>query len=406
MSRAIAIVLALTFVASFLIPSSGEAKTEIQKIKEQMAELKRNIEQAESRSVEAEQRLATIREERGEAEQELVVLNAELEETLSELAATEQRIDQQEEELAAQTALIEETMQRISDRDELLRSRLHFMYTNGSVSYLEVLFSATSFTDFIERFQSLKSFVGQDRDILDSAKRDEQLFSQQKSSMETLLASLETDYAEVDKLREQQEIQLRNQESIVATLSASEQHWELIHEEEEQFLLEEAARRQTELSSELQEAERKEAERLAALSTRDAKNLDGDLAYPLPSEYRITSEFGNRRDPFTGVNAFHGGTDFGAPRGTNVLAAGSGTVLIAENYRGYGYAVMIDHGGGLWSVYAHMGKGTLTVSSGDYVETGQKVGEVGSTGRSTGPHLHFEVFEYQEKVNPRNYLNL
>lgn len=140
------------------------------------------------------------------------------------------------------------------------------------------------------------------------------------------------------------------------------------------------------------------------LSSAPFIGADG-FCSPLVSDWRsmVTSEFGYRKDPFTGEGAGHGGIDLGVPKGTPVHAALSGTVYVVRySTSGYGYHVMIDHGGGFVTLYAHCSK--LNVTEGQKVDAGTIIAEVGSTGRSTGPHLHFEVRINGKKQNPRSYL--
>ncbi len=140
------------------------------------------------------------------------------------------------------------------------------------------------------------------------------------------------------------------------------------------------------------------------LSSATFVGADG-FCSPLGSGWRsmATSEFGYRKDPFTGKGAGHGGIDLGAPKGTPVRAALSGTVYVVRySTSGYGYHVMIDHGGGFITLYAHCSR--LNVTEGQQVDTGTVIAEVGSTGRSTGNHLHFEIRIHGEKQNPKSYL--
>lgn len=136
---------------------------------------------------------------------------------------------------------------------------------------------------------------------------------------------------------------------------------------------------------------------------RDGLNA-APIHNPLPSRYRISSGFGNRRDPFGGASAFHSGIDFAAPSGTSVLAAGDGQVSFAGPRNGYGNLVEINHGGGIVSRYAHLS--AILVRVGQQISTGDLIAKVGSTGRSTGPHLHFEVRRNDSAQNPSRYLEL
>lgn len=136
-------------------------------------------------------------------------------------------------------------------------------------------------------------------------------------------------------------------------------------------------------------------------AARDAIDL-APIHRPVAGSVRMSSTFGNRRDPFTGSKAFHAGIDFPAPRGTMVLAAGDGTVVFAGQASGYGNMVEIDHGAGLITRYAHLS--SILVKDGQAVKTGAPIAKVGSTGRSTGPHLHFEVRREDRPLDPQKFL--
>ncbi len=140
---------------------------------------------------------------------------------------------------------------------------------------------------------------------------------------------------------------------------------------------------------------------LEELAKQNSVYVGGTFTWPCPGYYNITSEFGMRFHPTLKVNKLHTGMDIGAPRGAKVVAANAGTVIRATTNASYGNYVMIDHGGGYTTLYAHMS--VLSVSKGDKVTKGQQVGKVGSTGYSTGNHLHFEVLVGGEWVNPMNY---
>lgn len=387
-----AICILITMLTVTLFPGQGAARTEIEQLEREVQRLQERMEQAKRNSQYAESRIEQIHQEKEVIVQDIQVLNAKIEEAVARLQKLEAEIDEQEQELKQLEQDLADAIQRIHDRDKLLRSRLHLMYTNGAVSYLDVLLQATSFTDFLERFNVLKSLVSQDKEILESNKRDKEIIEQKKEEAEILLASLEDNYMEAERLRRSLMEQRKEREVMIASLNAEERNLEYILEEEERALME-AANRAQELQRKIEELQ--------------AYYNGGKLGYPLPRAYVITSGFGYRTDPITGQGgAYHTGIDFGAPGGTEVLAAEGGRVLVAEWYGGYGNTVIINHGNGLWTLYAHMQNNSITVKEGDVVERGQVIGRVGTTGRSTGNHLHFEVRLNGEAVDPRDYLNL
>ncbi len=143
---------------------------------------------------------------------------------------------------------------------------------------------------------------------------------------------------------------------------------------------------------------------LETFSHVQAALKEAPIRFPLPSPNRISSAFGSRSDPFGGAAAFHSGIDYPAPTGTGVFSTGTGKVLFAGRRGGYGNFIEIDHGNGLISRYGHLSR--ILVQTGQQVSAGAKIGKVGSTGRSTGPHLHFEIRRNQTAVNPQNFINV
>lgn len=177
---------------------------------------------------------------------------------------------------------------------------------------------------------------------------------------------------------------------MVSSLKNKEELLEGISEEQERKLMELAGKEAALL--------RKKSATISAKA--------GKLLWPLPKKYPLTSSFGTRVDPITRKpGAFHSGLDIGAPSGTSILAAESGTVILAQFWNGYGNTVVVDHGNGLWTLYPHIRMDGIKVEKGDTVKKGQLLAEVGSTGRSTGPHLHFEVRLNERAVDPSTYLN-
>jgi murein DD-endopeptidase MepM/ murein hydrolase activator NlpD len=286
---------------------------------------------------------------------------------------------------------LEEAVTRVKSRDGLLKSRLRLMYMNGSVSYMDVLFSATSFSDFLDRFLALQNIVGQDKQILEQNKADREMVATKKTEVETQLAQIQSLAVKAEAIKDKLSNQEQQKEVMIASLNQNLKQLDESNDEAEKKLVALAAQR----------AELNKKKKALANSF---KYSGGKLLWPVPDRKTIGDGFGYRIDPIKHVRKLHKGIDIPAPKGTTIVAAESGVVLIASQVSGYGNTVVIDHGNGIWTWYGHIRNGGTFVKEGEKVKRGQKIAEVGSTGDSTGNHLHFEVRKNQEAVNPLPYL--
>lgn len=230
------------------------------------------------------------------------------------------------------------------------------------------------------------------------------LLKEKEAEKQELIAFYDKQIQESDDLSEEQNeklVKLASERSALET-------------QKDKIKAEEAARRAAAAKAEAARRAAAAAKKAAAAkassssssSSSDTGYSGGDGPFLLPvGSARISSPYGPRTHPITGEKGkVHTGVDFAVPQGTNIHAADSGTVILAEWWSGYGYCVIIDHGGGVWTLYGHIRKGGLRVSAGDKVNRGDVVAESGSTGNSTGPHLHFEVRIDGKIVNPMPYL--
>lgn len=379
--------LPLLIVAALIfsvVPQPTAHASSLDEINRKIREAERRIAQSEAKKKNAENEIKLINKEEKQLENEIKQLSKQIEETMLLINEKEQEIAQTEENLRRTAEQLDEAIARVEARDELLRSRVRLMYTNGAVSYLDVLLSSNSFSDFLDRFRSLSLIVDQDRQILEDNIRDKDLIAAHKAQIEKDLALLEQAHKDLIAQRQTLQQKEREKEVRIAALHDRREHLEEITEEQEKALID-----AMKLKSELV----KERAKLVEHS--------GKFIWPLEKDYPITSNFGYRIHPISKKRKLHAGTDIGAPRGTKVLAAGSGIVITAKEWGGYGNAIMIDHGNGKWTLYAHLSK--IRVKEGDEVKTGQHIGDVGSTGNSTGPHLHFEVRVNSEPVDPMKH---
>ncbi|CAM3531233.1 murein hydrolase activator EnvC family protein [Marinicrinis lubricantis] len=399
-------VLAALVVISVTSPNEGQAYTNVRDIDQQLEKLRQEQQAAKQRSEEAKNQMVELDSAIMEAETDLDALVAQIAEADQQLKTLQADITSTELELSTAEKNLQDAIDRVIARDQKLQSRLRIIYMNGSVSYMEVLLSSTSFTDFLDRFNGLKSLADQDKSILEQNKRDQEIIAQKKVEIENMLASLTESYEEMEQIHENLLVQEKKKEVMIASLQEQQAHLEHITEEEEQSLMAIAAQT-SQLNAQKQEIiAQQQAAAAASRGNSGGTGGSGDFAYPLPQKYSKTSNYGYRIDPITGARQeFHKGVDVGAPGGTDVLAAASGTVIHADRWGGYGNVVIIEHSNGLWTLYAHMR--SIAVSNGEQVSQGTKIGEVGTTGSSTGNHLHFEVRKNNgdEIVNPEDYLN-
>ncbi|UVI29866.1 murein hydrolase activator EnvC family protein [Paenibacillus spongiae] len=390
---------AVVVLAAFIFqPFGGEAASQVDKINKELDQVRKEISAAAHNRNQADKDRQVIIQQKTETAKSMQEVLTQIDEVGTQMMGVQAQLDAAEEKLLLTGEELQTAEERIATRDELLQSRLRLMYTNGSVSYLDVLLNATSFSDFIDRFDSLQSILGQDRDILESHKEDRELIAQKKKDVEKQLAEVKVMYGKLDSYQSLLVAKEKQKEVMVLSFNEQAEELEEISEEQEKLLISLAKK-----VSDLEEQKRK-----AAAKKKKKKvtpyYTGGKFAVPLQDGYRLSSPYGYRTHPISGKKKLHTGLDMAAPAGTPIYAAESGTVLIAQWWSGYGNTVIIDHGNGLWTLYGHIRNNGIKVNKGDTVKRGQKIAEVGSTGQSTGNHLHFEVRKNEEPVNPSQYL--
>jgi murein DD-endopeptidase MepM/ murein hydrolase activator NlpD len=291
-------------------------------------------------------------------------------------------IDATSQEITVVQANLEQSKQEMDTQNEDLQLRLRAMYKNGDIGLVEILLGSDDITDFMTNMDMVQKIFDNDIDVLKTMEEQHNKIEAQKNQLEGLQAQLLT----------QKDSQTAKQQSLetsrgqVASLKAQVASDNAVLEAQEDELKAEADR----LVSEIKKLQ------------GDQAYAGGTLCWPSESSTRVTSPFGMRYHPILKVNKMHTGIDIGAAAGTNVLAANSGAVIKAGWNNSYGNVIMIDHGGGIVTLYAHNSK--LLVSTGDVVARGQVIALVGSTGNSTGPHIHFEVRVNGEYQDPMKWL--
>lgn len=326
-----------------------------------------------------------------ELDAQLTAIEAQIEELNVQISVKEDEIEKAEKDL--QAAIETENQQY-----EAMKRRIQFMYEQGEMNYLAMLFSAENFSDMLNKADYIEQLSAYDRQKLDEYVAITQYVRLCKSELELQKMVL-------DKQKEGVVVRQNEIETLIVAKQATIEKYETDIASKQAAIdeYEEDLKFQNELISQL-ESEIMEAKKEILLENGISVSYNGEkLTWPCPSYTRISSPFGWRIHPTLGVNKFHNGVDMAAPKGTDILAAFSGEVVAATYNSSMGNYVMMNHGNGFYTIYMHASK--LCVSPGDIIIEGEKIAEVGSTGRSTGPHLHFGVRKNGEYVNPMDYLN-
>lgn len=351
--------------------SIEDKKAELEDVQRQMDEKDAQREQKRQEIGNAVERLIAAQNELAEAKRKLAAIE-------SRQRALEIRIRQNEAALAAKQHDYDVTR-------KIYEKRLRDIYENGQVNYLDVLLGSADFRDFASRMYLLQRVIRRDFDLIDRLEVQKKALLEQKAQLEEIRHQLNFAYAEGQA-----------EQKIVVQKTV-----------ERQALYEQALAEKAQLDAEYEELQRNSQEITAMIQRMEEEGRlmpqaggTGQLSWPVNGE--ITSPFGWRVHPIWGTQIFHAGLDIGADYGDPVHAADSGTVVYAGWMGGYGNAVMIDHGGGMVTLYGH--NSSITVGEGEQVSKGQTIALAGSTGNSTGPHCHFEVRIHGEVVSPLQYL--
>lgn len=304
------------------------------------------------------------------------------------------KIASKQGEIKVATDELDKTEEDFKKQKQLYATRIRAMYMNGSAGYLEILLSADSFSDFVSRADVVKKVMNYDRSIIQKIK-DKQKQIEDKKKV------LVADNAQLVKLQKDTTTQ-KNQMSGME--NQKKQLFAKLDSNQKTLEDEVAAEKKSSdaLSSQIKSILASRAS-TSGNSSRGGSSgtYSGSKSAVLKVGGPITCPFGPRIHPITGRYEIHTGVDIGVPTGTAVFAMSSGTVIISEGGGAYGNHVVIDHGSGITSLYGHCSK--LLVSVGQHVSAGQEIAISGSTGWSTGPHLHFEVDVNGNPVNPMPY---
>ncbi len=315
---------------------------------------------------------------------------AELEASIEDL---KNQITDKEEEIVQTKAELEEAVDIRDTQYANMKKRVQAIYEQGDGFYMELLLNCGGLADFLNRMDYAE----------DLSRYDDNMFREYAQTVEYVTLCEQQLEAEEEVLEETKATAEANQAAVEELISEKQEEIRVV---EEEIVDKERAIREYEAEIAEQNAVISELEKVLAAEKSTLANMrvydGGKFCWPCPSYTKISSDYGYRNDPFTGIEKFHNGVDMAAPGGTNILAAYDGTVISASYSSSMGNYVMIDHGDGLITIYMHASK--LLVSEKQDVSRGDVIALVGSTGRSTGNHLHFTVRNNGEYVSPWNYI--
>lgn len=404
----------IALAAVIFQPTEGFAKSKtINQIDKELKQLQEQARQAKKQQEQAEEQKQSAQHYVNKNKEYLNIVMQQITTVSNELAHISMDIENTEQQLRDTAVKLEETKARIAERSGLLDSRIRLMYTDGAVSYLDVLLSSTSFTDFLERADSLQAIANQDHVLLEEHKQDKDLLVEQQEKLNNEYDKVKKLYADAESRRSTLEKKEEEKQQLIAKYYAEIEESDDISEEQEKLLVELATKRASleKEKNKLKAAQiytykRKKSSSSSASSGSSSGGFQGNggsMGLPVNGA-RLSSGYGSRIHPITGKRKTHTGVDLAAPQGTDIHAAEGGVVIVAEWWSGYGNTVIIDHGDNVWTLYGHIRNGGIKVEKGQQVKRGEKIAEVGSTGNSTGPHCHFEVRINGNPVDPMPYL--
>jgi len=417
-TRTIAAVIALVLVFGLLFGMVAEVflftaygvdnKTKLAQLREELAKAKTTTSQIQGE-------IDGLSDDKSAQMDRKIALEQQINSTQEEISITEEMITELTAQIGQRESDLALAQQNESEQYELFKTRVRAMYENDSATTLELIFSASSFTEIFARLEYTQDIASYDKKIMSN-------LATTREYIEELKAGLEADKAEqeqlkVDLIEKEKDLtaQTAEVESLIKVLDKqikdktldleTAEKIEADYQKQIDATLAEIKRAEEEAARKAaEEAKKKAAAAAAAAAASNASKYNGgQMKWPLPGYYRVSSDFTMRDHPITGKYGQHTGIDLPAPKGTKIVAAADGKVITVGYNTAYGNRVIISHGGGIQTLYGHMSKTACKV--GQQVSAGDVIGYVGSTGYSTGNHLHFSVLKNGSYVSPWNYVS-
>ncbi len=401
--RIIAVIMAIAMVAGVI--AMGVTYVFAEDAQSQITESEKKVNEQKEKIKDIEEKKELTASDIEELKKETVGIQDQIDTKESEIAETAKELDEAEADL-------EDAKEKSSNQYDAYKERFRVMCEDGSVSYLQVILTSDSIMDFVNNIETAQEISEYDKQIYDEMKDSEAEIQRLTDEIASNKARQESEKEVLAQQKSALDTKQGELEAVKLTLQSDA--------EAAQKIIDEEIAKQNELKTQIASQLSKEGDGSVysgASGNAQANTASGNggsepatqvsvgsggFVWPTPSCRYITSSYAPQRvNPVTGKLRPHTGTDIGAQYGANVVATAGGTVRFSGWNGGYGNCVIIDHGGGKASLYAHMS--SRAVSAGQQVSAGQSVGKVGSTGNSTGPHLHFEILINGSAVDPMQY---
>lgn len=351
--------------------------------KSEVDALKNKVAAATAKKKELKNQLSSLNSDLSALEQQIALLDSQIEAQEDEIAAQEELLAQLEQLIADKTIELKDSEEQQARQYDRMKDRVRYMAEHDNTSYLSILLASESFSDFLNRWEIIKQISVRDEELFEELKRIRDKVSAEKDELEAVQAEAQETKAQMEanmaELETQRAAKIKQQEAAQnARNAANKAYAEIIEKEDD-----------------LMEEYKKAAAQLAAQSTY----VGGKFMWPLPAANNVvTCPYGMRKHPITGKYKLHTGVDLRCSTGTKVYAANAGTVTTSGYSSAWGNYIIINHGGGYTTLYAHLSR--RSVAKGDKVKQGDVIGQSGNTGYSTAPHLHFEINKDGSSYDP------
>lgn len=382
MRKTVSVILILVMICSTFCISFGAFNVNVK-----AETLQDQIDSKQDKIDSLQKKLDSLEKEGKEMMAKLSLLNEQTEEIESQIDLTEDRISELEDDIEENEELIGDAMSDINERNDEMAARVRAIYMGGNSSYISMLFESKDFSSFLDNLDVLKTLLSADKKLVDE-------YTETKTGLEDIKEKLEADMSSLEKTKSDLVSQRKKLESNSSKIEK---------------LLEEYEKAQEAAQKEM-DRQYKQMQELIRLQSQ-GEFVGGEFMWPVAGFKTISAKFGQKgkywKNGHTGIDICGYNSSGESIKGKPILASNSGTVIdinTSNTTTGYGNYVVISHGGGISTLYAHMMSKSATVKKGDTVVKGQVIGYVGTTGNSTGYHLHIEFIVDGERKNPLNYI--